>query len=69
MICASPYVYLLQFFSSVSYNIPSTGLLHSWLDLFPGILFFEAIINRIVSLICISDSSLLGYKMQLISGY
>ena len=40
MVCASTYLYLLQFLSSVSYNFPSTGLLHPWLNLFPGILFF-----------------------------
>ena len=39
-ICASTYLYLLQFLSSVSYNFPSTGPLHRWLDLFLCILFF-----------------------------
>ena len=39
-VCASTYLYLLQFLSSVSYNFPSTGLLEPWLGLFLGILFF-----------------------------
>ena len=33
------YLYLL-FLSSVAYNFPSTDLLHPWLGLFLGILFF-----------------------------
>ena len=40
-VCASTYLYVLLFLSSVSYNFPSTGLLHSWLGLFLGILFFS----------------------------
>ena len=38
-VCTSTYLYL-QFLSSVSYNFLSTGLLHPWLGLFLGILFF-----------------------------
>ena len=60
-IYASTHLYLLQFFSLVSCNFPSTGLLHPWLDLFLGI-FFEVIVNRIVFLISLSVSSLLAYK-------
>ena len=60
-VCASTYLYLLQFLSSGSYNFPSTGLLHPWLNLFLGILF-EVILNRIVFLISLSDSSLLAYE-------
>ena len=60
---ASTYLHLLQVLSSVSYNFPITGLLHPWLGLFLGILvFFEAIVNRIVFLISLSVSSLLAYK-------
>ena len=33
-------IYLLQFLPSVSYNFPCTSLLHPWLGLFLGILFF-----------------------------
>ena len=60
MVCASTCLYLLQFLSSVSYNFPSTSLLHSWLNLFQGI--FDAIVNEIVSLVPLSNSSLLVYK-------
>ena len=45
------YLYLLQFLSSVSYNFPSTGLLHPWLNLFLGTSFFIAIVNGIVFLV------------------
>ena len=63
MVYASPYLYLLQFLSSVSYNFPSTGLLHPWLGLFLGILFFlKQLMNGIVFLIFLSVSSLLAYK-------
>ena len=37
-LCASNYLYLPQFLSSVSYNFQSTGLLSPWLNLSPGIL-------------------------------
>ena len=37
---ASNYLCLLQFLSLVSYNFLSTGLLHPWLNLLLGILFF-----------------------------
>ena len=40
MVSTSTYFYLFQFFSSVSYNFPNTGLLHPWLGLFLGILLF-----------------------------
>ena len=40
MECASTYLYLLQFLSSVSYNFLSTGLLHLRLGLFLDILIF-----------------------------
>ena len=62
MVCASTYLYLLELLSSVSYNFPSTGLLYPGLNLFPGILFLVAIINWIVFLVSLSDSSLLVYK-------
>ena len=35
-VCASTYLYLFQFLSSVSYNFPSISLLHPWLNLFLG---------------------------------
>ena len=48
-ICASIYLYFLLFLSSVSYNFLCTGLLHPWLGLFLGILFFlNGIVNGIV---------------------
>ena len=55
MVGASTYLYLLQFLSSVSYNFPSTGLLHIWLSLFLDILFFDTIENEIVFLVSLSD--------------
>ena len=61
IVYAPSYLYLLFLFL-VSYNFPSTGLLYPWLDLLLGILFFEAILNRIIFLISLSDSSLLAYK-------
>ena len=62
MVYASTYLCLLQF-SLVSFNFLRTGLLHLWLNLFLGILFFfEAIVNGIVFLITFSDSSFVGYK-------
>ena len=70
MVCASTYLYLLQFLSSVSFNFPSIGLLHPWLGLFLGILFFfEGMVNDIVFLISLSASLLLACRMQPISGY
>ena len=49
--------------SSVSRNILSTGLLPPWLNLFLGILFiFDVIVNGIVFLVFLPDSSLLTYK-------
>ena len=63
MVCAFTYLYLLQFLFSVSCYFLSTGLLHPWLNLFPGILFiFDAIVNEIVFLVSLSDGSLLVYK-------
>ena len=65
MVYVSTYLYLLQFFSSVSYNLPNTGLLPARLNLFLGILFYfisDAIVNGIVSLVSLSGSSLLVYK-------
>ena len=62
MVCASTYLYL-QFFSSVSYNFLSTGLLQPWLGLFLGIFsLLEAIMNGIIFLISLSVSLLLAYK-------
>ena len=61
-VCASTYVYLLQFLSSVSYNFPSTGLLHPWLNLFLGIyFFFDAVVKGIVFFVPLYDSSLMVY--------
>ena len=63
MECASTYLYLLRFLSSVSYNFLSTGLLHSCLNLFLDILsFFDATVNGIILLDSLSDSSLLACK-------
>ena len=59
-VCASTYLYLPQFLSSVSYNFLNTGLLHPWLNLF--LVIFDAIINGIVLFGSLSDSSLLVYK-------
>ena len=55
MVCASTYLYILQYLSSVSYDFLTTGVLHPWLCLFIGILFFfVAIVNGIVYLISLS---------------
>ena len=62
VVYASTYLYLLQFLSSVSYSFPSTGFLYPWLNLFLGILFFDAIVNGIGLLVSLSDCSLLVYK-------
>ena len=56
MVCASAYLYLPQFLSSVSYFM-RIGLLHPWLGLFLGVLFV-AIVNWVVFLISPSVSSL-----------
>ena len=56
----STYLRLLQFLSSVSYNSLSIGLLHPWLNLLLGIFFW--IVNGIVFLVSLSDSSLLVNK-------
>ena len=61
-VSASTYLYLLQFLSSVSYNFPSTGLLHPWYFIPRYFILFEAIVNGIVFLISLSVSSLLAYK-------
>ena len=68
MVYASIYLCLPQFLSLVSYSFLSTNLLPPWLNLFLGTLFyFFAIVNGIVFLISLSDSSLLVYKIPLIS--
>ena len=61
MVCASTYLYLPQFLSSVSYNFLCIGILHPWLGLFLAILF-EAIVNGIVFLISLSVNLLLANK-------
>ena len=63
---SSIYLYL-QFLSSVFYiERPSTGLLPPWLNLFLDTLFFVvvvvAIVNGIIFLISLYDTSLLVYK-------
>ena len=65
MVCGFTYLYLLQFLSSVSYNFLSTGLLPPWLNLLLGILFFDAIVNEIVFIVSLSDSSLLVIMVHL----
>ena len=63
MVFASTCLYLVQFYFSVYYNFLSTHDLHSWLNLFLGIvLFFEATVNGIIFLNSFSDSSLLACK-------
>ena len=57
MVCASSYLYLLQFLSSVFYNFLSTGLLHP-----RYFILFVGIVKGIVFLIALSASSLLAYK-------
>ena len=56
-------LYHLQFPSSVSYSLQSIGLSPPWLILFPCILFLCVcvcvILNRIVFLLSLTDSSLL----------
>ena len=51
----------LQFLSSGSYSFQSTGLLSPYADLFLGI-FFDTMVNGTVSLISLSDISLLVYR-------
>ena len=50
----------------MSYNFLSTGLLHPWLNLFQGILFilFEVVVNVILFLVSLTDSSLLVYRNE-----
>ena len=43
------------------YSFPSIGIVPPYVDLFLGISLIDAIINGIVSLICLSGSSLLMY--------
>ena len=76
MVNVSTYLYLLQMLimviklvgvgvmgsSSMSYNFMSRGLSHSCLNLILCIFFFDAIVNGIVFLVSLSDSSLLVYK-------
>ena len=63
MVYASTYLYLLIVLSSVSYNPPSTGLLHPWLSLFLGTLFFLLLYQmELFSLIFVSAVSLLVYR-------
>ena len=61
MVYLSICLYHLWFLSSVSYNFLSTGLLPPWVGFFLGI-FFIAMVNEIVSLIYLSDLSLLMYR-------
>ena len=61
-VCASAYLYLLQFLSSVSYNFLSTGLTSLARFIHRYFILFEAIVNGIVFLISLSVSSLLVYK-------
>ena len=46
----------------MSCNFPDTGLLTPWLNCFIGILFSDGMVNGIVFLVPLSDSSLLLYK-------
>ena len=58
-------LYLPQFISSMSYSSPSSSLLPPWLHLSLGTLFVivvVALVNGIVFLTSLSDSSLLVYK-------
>ena len=62
-VCASIYLFLVQFLSSVSYNFPSTSLLHPWPGLFLGILFFlKQVWMGLFFLISLSVSLLSAYK-------
>ena len=55
-------LYLLQFLSALSYNFPSTGLLHPWLGLFLGILFPLKQLWMGLFLVSLSVSSLMACK-------
>ena len=53
-----PFIYVLQFLSSVSCSFQCRGLPLPWLNLFLCILFFDAIINGVT----FSDNPLLVYR-------
>ena len=62
-VCFHYSLWLFQFLSSVSYNFPNADLLSPWLHLFLGTLFFVvAIVNGIIFLVSLSDTSLLVCK-------
>ena len=62
LVCASTYLYLLQFLSSVPHNFLSTGLLHPWLGLFLGILLILKQVQMRLLFISLFVSLLLAYK-------
>ena len=65
MIYAITCLCLLLFVYSMSYSFPNTGVLPPWLSLFLGTLFVVvvvAMVNRIVLLVSLYESSLLLYK-------
>ena len=62
MLCASTYLYLLRFLSSVSYNFQSTGLLHPWLGLFPRYFIVLKQLWMVFFKMFLSVSLLLTYK-------
>ena len=62
MVCASTYLYLPQFLSSVSYNFLSTSVYVLGYVTPRYLILLETIVNGIVFLISLSVSSFLAYK-------
>lgn len=62
---ASVHLYLLRYLSLTSYHFPSLGLLSPKVKFMPRYLFFDVIINEIIFLVSLSDSSLSAVSAEL----